>query len=336
MYELVIIIPIIRTDFIEKCLETLYTYTDKELFRVIVIDQTPEGVYEKIKDKVHFYIRPYRNLGFAKAANEGIIHARHWKTPFIGILNDDTEFIHKDWWNGVKEEFAQDPKILCVNPESPRVPLWGYGRPHKEYIDIIEHKDHYSDEDWNYLKQGDYENILSRYQREPEDLLVGEDGKKDWQGRISVPQAFPLTKRGVIDAIAMWFPIFKLEFFDNVGMFSEHYYPGGGEDYDLNTRGYSCAWPDEREDCDENKHYRLVSTMKSWVWHWWGQSKDRSIELSDKLNLYDTSLRWNDYNYHWDPNINKGHHADPWGHYDDNGICRPFKRIKDLLDTTSL
>jgi len=148
MYELVLVIPIIRKDYIVRCLETLYKFTDTRLFKVIVIDQTVDGVYDKIKDRVSFYIRPERNLGFAKAANEGIIHGYRWGAKYIGVLNDDTEFMHKDWWSGVKEEFATDETILAVNPESPRVPLWGYGRDHGEYIDIIDYKEDYTEQDW--------------------------------------------------------------------------------------------------------------------------------------------------------------------------------------------
>ena len=154
--------------------------------------------------------------------------------------------------------------------------------------------------------------------------------------REAIPDAFPRTKRGVIDGIAMWFPIFRREFFDKVGLFSEHYYPGGGEDYDLNARAYSCAWPIEREECDDNYHYRLVSSMKSWVWHHWGQSKDRASELPKELKMFDEDLRWNNLDYHWPPELNGGKSVDPWGHRDDNGVRRPLKRIKDPLDVTPL
>jgi len=301
MYELVIVIPIIRTDFIEKCLETLYKMTDPKLFRVIVVDQTPNGVYEKIKDKVHFYIRPNRNLGFAKAANEGIIHAHRWGVPYIAVLNDDTEFMHPTWWQGVLDEFATDEKILCVNPESPREPLWGYGREHGEVIDIIEYKEEYSDEDWEYLKAGNYgDNLKSRYKPE------------------EIPDSFPLEKRGVVDAIAMWFPIFKREFFDLVGYFDERFYPGGGEDYDLNGRGYKLG-------------YRLVSTMRAWVWHHWGQSKDRAAELDEKLTLFDPEQRWNNLDELWPRELNEGHSMDPWGFYvNSKGERVPYERIKEV------
>src|SRR3989304_3774437 len=125
MYELVIVIPIIRTDFIEKCLETLYQMTDPKLFRVIVVDQTPNGVYEKIKDKVHFYIRPNRNLGFAKAANEGIIHAHRWGVPYIAVLNDDTELMPTPPQEGAVRPPPAPEVRRCRSSPRPREPLWG-------------------------------------------------------------------------------------------------------------------------------------------------------------------------------------------------------------------
>ncbi len=300
MYELVIVIPIIRTDFVEKSLETLYKNTDPGLVKVIVIDQSMECMYEKVKKYNVHYVKPSRNLGFAKAANEGIAIAKRQGVQYIGVLNDDTEFMHPSWWAGIKEQFTEDNTILCVNPESPRVPLWGYGRKHDEYVDIIDYKEQYSDEDLAYLKAGNYESLDQKYTKE------------------QIPDAFPRQKRGVIDAIAMWFPIFKSEFFDRVGYFDERFYPGGGEDYDLNARAY-------------RKNYRLVSTMKSWVWHWWGQSKDKASELPEGLNIFDKDLRWNDNNYLWPPELNNGQGMDPWGYYKDkDGQRKPYNRVEEV------
>jgi|SRR3990167_673061 len=293
MKELAIVLPYIRDDYVKRCIETLYKYTNN--FYLIGVDQTVNGYYDK---RFHLYLRPFRNLGFAKAANEGIIHAKRWGIPYIGVLNDDTEFMHKDWWQGVKDEFATDEKILAVCPESPRVPLWGYGRPHGEYIDIIEYKEEYTEEDWQYLCAGDYEDLKERVQ--------------------DIPEAFPLTKRGVIDAIAMWFPIFRNEFFDKVGYFDERFYPGGGEDYDLNARGYRLG-------------YRLVSTMRAWIWHWWGQSKDKAAELPKELNMFDTELRWNNLDELWPRELNNGQGMDPWGHHTDvNGKRQPLNRVAEV------
>lgn len=339
--EIIFVYPVIRDDYIYKSIESLHKYTDHDKFRVIVVDQSVKGLNMEWCDKyVHLYIRQ-KNKGFSNAANKGIIHALRQNVPYISVVNDDTEFMYPGWLEDALLEFDTDPRIVAVCPESPRVPLWGYGRPHDEYIDIVEYKEEYSPEDIAFLKSGDYEKLLERYPLEPENLPNQlADGRPDWEGKTYIPidrrdvspnkgkPVFPLTKRGVIDGIAMWMPIFKREAFIELGLFEERFVWGGGEDYDLNTRAYSCAWPIPREECDDSQHKRMVSTMKSWVWHWWGKSKDIKSELDPAL--FAGMEPWNDSDYLWPPEINNGRHFDTWGHYDLNGQRKPFKRIPEV------
>ena len=111
MRQLAIVLPYIRDDYVGKCLDTMYKHTEKDSFYVIGVDQTVNGYYDK---RFHLYLRPARNLGFAKAANEGIIHAVRWGIPYIGVLNDDTEFMGSKWFQGILDEFATDEKQKCV------------------------------------------------------------------------------------------------------------------------------------------------------------------------------------------------------------------------------
>ena len=307
--------PIVRTDFLPRALETLYKYTDID-FRVFVVDQSLEGLDKDfIKKYIHWYIRPYQNLGFAKAGNEMMWTAYRQGYPYIAVCNDDVEYINNGWWQGIKDEFATNERIMVVNPESPRVPLWGYGRNHDEYIDIIEYKEEYTQEDWNYLRAGNYQNLLNKFHREPEGLSLGVDGKPDWSGNTYIPKAFPLEKRGVIDGIAMWHPVFKREALEKIGYFDERFLYGGGEDYDYNCRGY-------------RQKYRLVSSMKSWVWHWWGKSKDKVAELPPEL--FDRPF-WNSNEELWPRELNEGNSVDPWGHYTNSvGVRVPLKRIPEV------
>lgn len=322
MAEVVFVYPVIRGDFVYKSVESLYKHTDVKKFYVIVVDQSIDGLDRAWCDKyIHLYIR-MENQGFAKAANEGLIHGLRWQVPYLAVVNDDTEFIYDGWWEDLLTEFDTDPKIAAICPESPRVPLWGYGRPHEEYIDIVPYKEEYSREDIEYLKAGNYDKLLETYPPEPENLPNKlPDGKPDWEGKIYTPAAFPITKRGVIDGIAMWLPVFKREALIELGLFDERFRWGGGEDYDMNARAYSCAWPVDRETCDEKYHRRMVSTMKSWVWHWWGKSKDVKQALDPKL--FDKKQPWNNLGELWTP------HCDPWGHYDDSGIRKPLRRDKE-------
>ena len=282
----------IREDYIDRLLYTLYKYTDMEKNRVIVVDQTKKGL--KNLKGVHLYLRPHRNLGFAKSMNEGIIHGRHWKSKYITCMNDDIEFISPKWWDGIIETFNQDKeRIMAVNPMSPREPGWGYGMEHGKYIDLIEYKEVYSDEDYQYLLEGDFSKVEG------------------------LPKSFPRKKIGVIDAIATWCPVFKQEFFDKFGMFDERYYPGGGEDYDINARCY-------------REGYRMVGTTRSWVWHWWGQSKDEVDHHGKSLPAVE-KLIWMNPDFLWPPDKNNGQKMDPWGKWtDDKGEKHPMYRRKDI------
>jgi len=297
----------VRGDFIQKALDSLYKYTDMKDNRVIVVDQTEEGL-KLLREQVHLVLRPHRNLGFAKAHNEGIIHGIRWGAKYVVCCNDDVEWISRKWWDGILETFATDAHILVVNPECPRIPMWGYGRPHGEYTDIIPYKEEFTDEDYEYLLKGEFEEVAKRYP--------------------NLPASFPLHKVGVCDAIAMWMPVFKVECFEKAGLFEERYYPGSGEDYDFDARIY-------------REGYRAVGTTRSWVWHWWGASKDKGGEFIGKGLPVIQDLVWADVDYLWPPEKNltwnekEGKmvpmHMDPWGHVTlQDGSKKPMYRVPQI------
>lgn len=279
----------VRPDFIQKALDTLYKYTYMADSRVIVVDQTLDGL--KLDPKqVHLVLRPHRNLGFSKSMNEGIIHALHWGSEYITCANDDIEYIDERWWDGILETFKNFPTALAVNPECPRIPLWGYGRPHGEYVDLLPHQDVFDPIQYSWLLEGDFAQI-----------------KKEQ----NLPASFPNHKSGVTDAIATWHTTFKREFFEKIGMWEERFYPGGAEDYDLNARAY-------------RENYRMLGTTKSWVWHWWGKSKD--VTQGGGLPIIE-GLRWADSTALWPPENNNGQSYDPWGKWTDkDGNKHPMAR----------
>lgn len=296
----VFIYPIIRTDFIERALLTLKRTTNRDNYKIIVVDQSLEGIAESLKTALYeegdVYIR-FRNSGFSKAANEGIVHALRWGVPYITICNDDTEPMYYGWFEDALEEFKTDEKIVAVCPESPRIAMWGYGLNNGEHVELVPHKEEFSQQDIEYLKKGDYNEVEIRARHS-----------------FEIPKSFPFTKRGVVDGIAMWMPIFKREAFIELGLFEEKFIWGGGEDYDMLARSYSCAYPIPREKCDPTHHRRMVSTMKSWVWHWWGQSKDVKQTLDPAL--FSGKQPWNDGPSLWTPGY------DVWGHVDGKPISR--------------
>jgi GT2 family glycosyltransferase len=286
----------VRPDYIERCLATLYKYTNMKNNRVIVVDQTLDGL-KMDSSKVHLYLRPHRNLGFAKSMNEGAIHGVRWGSKYITCMNDDIEFMDKRWWDGILETFKMDDKIMAVNPNSPREPGWGYGLEHGKYIDLLPYKEIYTKKDYDFLLEGNFAEIKKK--------------KK-------FPENFPDKKVGVIDAIATWCTTFRGDFFKKIGYFEEKYYPGGGEDYDLDARVYS-------------KGLRMVGTTRSWVWHWWGSSKDKAGEYKGKGLPVDKELVWMNPDALWPPERNNGQKMDPWGKWTDNlGNKHPMYRVPEV------
>lgn len=292
----------IRNDFIGRAIETLYQYTDMSQNRVIVVDQTKNGLKLPM-DKVHMVIRPYRNLGFAKSLNEGIIHALRWGSEYISCFNDDVEWINKAWWQGIVDTFNMPSvkEILVVAPESPRLPLWGYGNTKGDYINVIPYERAITQEGYDYLMKGNFS-----------DVKVDEKGNPK-------PKTFPDNYVGVCDGIAAWGPVFKRKFFDILGLWEERFYPGSGEDYDMLCRAYS-------------KNYRMVSTRKSWCWHFWSKSVRPGEDLSNMAYPIEDKRRWNNLGDLWRPENNEGNNMDVWGFYTSkiDGKRKPFKRVLEI------
>lgn len=271
------VIPIIRHDFIERCLKSLYKYTPEGSFRVIVIDQSPRGVYDQIKEYTHLYIRPHRNLGFAKAMNTGI---RLSDTKYTSCFNDDVEFINENWWSGIKRTFDGYENVFGVNPMSPVEAAWGYGHKAPE---------------WGVLTE-DKRGVMRKL---PDGGVADLDYVRTQEGYDWLLN----NVRGVVDGIVTWGTVFKTELFDSIGMFDERFYPGGGEDYDLNGRAYDPEYGGGR--------YRMISTSFSWVWHYWGgsgspfTSKENKEELEKQDIVFDDKYRWNNWTSLWE---DAGHH----------------------------
>ena len=136
--------------FIARALYTLWKYSEPGTFRVVVMDQTKDGfrpeIMEYVKPLIHLYIRPLqRQLGYAKAQNECVLHALHWKTPYICTANDDIEIMDKRWLDGIWETFESDKRIMGVVPMNPRVPGWGYGVDYNP--ELLPYKEEYTKED---------------------------------------------------------------------------------------------------------------------------------------------------------------------------------------------
>lgn len=275
------IIPVILTTNIDRCLETIYRYTEQSSFYVYIIDMSVRGLdatalrnkYENLmvirtpKSDVHYT----GNLGFAQATNLGISLVQ---TPYFTMLNDDAEMVNGKWWQGVLDTFTQ---VEEATPESPAVMVclasirladWSVGREDGDDFDIIPYKLDYTEEDWRHLVEDKH----------------------------YINEALTLMPNSVIDGVTMYACVCDTKRFLQVGYLDERYYSGKGEDYD-----YSCL--------ARMKGFRSVSTTKSWVFHHWS-STFRALrdEVEEVKSLQIPELNWNNNHEKWGPNF------DIWGY----------------------
>jgi GT2 family glycosyltransferase len=297
--EVTYIVTPITDVYISRFVYTLYKYSPKGSFNLIVVDQTENGfrpeILDYLKGRIHLYLHPHRNLGYAKAMNEGLLHALHWKTPYICCSNDDIEIMDPRWIQGIYDTFAMNERIMGVVPMNPRVPGWGYGVKHNP--ELLPYKKEYTPEDYDYLLGGDFTD------------------QKD-----NLPKTFPTVMTGnIVDGAIFIMPYFKRELFEKVGLMDEHFFPGSGEDMDMMGRAYK-------------EGYRIVSTSKSWVWHHLSKSKDLFASGTLERPYYKNRPYWNEMGLLWPPEQNENHHFDPWGHYtNEKGEKTPLKRISEIF-----
>lgn len=270
------IIPVIRPDLIERCLDTLYKYTEHDTFYVYVVDQTKHGL-KLDREKYHglMIIRPpitdfhtTGNLGFAKANNLAI---QLVTTPYFTMCNDDVEFISDKWWQGVLDTFDKvnkatpDRQCIMVNPSSVKLPDWSVGRAHGDDFYILPYKEEYAESEY--------------------DFLVDEDHY--------INEHLTLHPGSVIDGVTLYCSVIDSRKFLDVGFLDESYYPGGAEDYD-----YCCR--------ASLKGYRSVGTTMSYVFHHWSKSLNAG-DKEDVRGLVQDDLRMGDHHKVWDERF------DIWG-----------------------
>ena len=76
-------------NYIQACLESLYSGTAKDLEIVVVDNASTDGSMELVRDqfpKVRLIVNE-KNMGFSHAVNQGI---RVSATPYVILLNNDT------------------------------------------------------------------------------------------------------------------------------------------------------------------------------------------------------------------------------------------------------
>lgn len=267
---LTVIVPVIRPDLIERMLETLYEYTEP-IFYVYIIDQTIKGLdstalrnkYKNLmvirtpKSDVHYT----GNLGFAQATNLGITLVQ---TPYFMMCNDDVEFIHLNWWQGVMDTFVKveestpDRPAVMVNPSTLKLPDWSIGKSAGEDHYILPYKERYTSADW--------------------DFLINEDHY--------VNEHLTIKPGTVIDGVTMYASVCHTQRFLEIGMLNEKYFPGSGEDYSYSCRAAMFG-------------YRCVGTTLSYIFHHWSASFKAVQDEEDVRSLMIPELAWNKTNEEW-------------------------------------
>ncbi len=291
--------------FIRRALYTLYRYQDPKTFKVIVIDQTKDRFSKEVMDYImpltHLYMHPARNLGFAKAMNEGAIHGLRWGSKYICLANDDIEIINKRHMDGIEGTFGMDDRIIGVVPMSVRCAGWGYNVTYNP--EIFPYKEEYSEQEYDYLLKGDFTDC-----------------------KVELPETYPRKVAGtVVDGAVFIMTYLKREAFGEVGFLDERFWPGSGEDVDYCARAYV-------------KGLRIVSTSYSWIWHHWTKSKDlfASGELEQEYYKPATHSYWNNIGDLYPPTWNEGHEFDVWGFYhktdkDGKDIKVALKRVPEVF-----
>jgi glycosyltransferase involved in cell wall biosynthesis len=290
-------VAVVLPTFINRFLETLEKYTEPN-YQVIVVDNSREGVLNRIHGKVTCYLRPHHNLGFAQSHN---IAMKLATTRYITCANDDVEFVDNRWWQGILETFAQNgDNVVAVNPSSIKIPGWGYGLPGDFYL--LPYQESYTKQDYDFLLSGKFDSVPD------------------------LPATYPRQSQWVIDGIATWCTVFDTERMNTAlaeekhqfGVenpynlyFDEKFYPGGGEDYDLNARMYRLG-------------RRMIGTSRSWVYHHWSSTRNHE----DLLPTIEQNRVWNNLDELWPSSLNAGHKMDLWGHWTmPDGTQKPMKRI---------
>lgn len=281
------VIPVIRPDLIARCLETLYAYTPAN-FYVIIVDQSIAGIDMELRDKYPnlMIIRAPKsdihhtgNLGFTQASNLGV---QLTQTPYVTFLNDDVEFIHSDWWNGIMEAFLQVTEAtptrppLLVTAASVKLPDWSVGKPAGEDFYILPYKEKYTDEDYK--------------------KLVNEEHY--------INEHLTIKPGSVVDGINLYCSVADTRRLLEVGLLDEFWYPGGADDYDLCCRASMFG-------------YRSVATTKSWIFHHWSKSFGEVRDKIETAQLVQDELKHGDLNEKWgwftDKDGKKKPRFDLWG-----------------------
>ena len=263
--EVTVCIPVLNN--VEGCKALIadwYRLHDPSMFRILVLDQTKEGIIFDEKSLVHLHIRPQRSLGWSKAVNI------MWKlagTPYTLLANDDVRLLDTRWYEDAKAHLKED--VLAVNP-FPALRTWDGGGTPRWYWEI------HGEEKWGWTKDKPIESYTPEdYDRLKKLLWGGDSG-----------------------GTTFFYTLFRTEARELVGLIDEAY-PINGSDYDYNRRIFlTCVNCQKRKyehlgelfKCAEEsstyfKPYRILTCTHSLVQHECGVTK-QNLAKSKELDGY--------------------------------------------------
>lgn len=286
----VIVVTVLHAG-IYRCLETLYKYTMAGTFYVFIVDQTIDGLDTNLRNK-------YKNLTIIRTPKSDIHHTgnlghsggtnlalRLVETPYVTLLNDDVEFVNKDWWQGVLDTFEQvedasrptyedeDGEIqfkldeygnklpgerpaIMVNPASIKLPDWSIGSNKGDDFFILPYKEEYTDQE--------YQNLINE--------------------KHYINERLTLVPGSVIDGVNLYCSVCDTKKLNEIGWLDEYFYTGSANDYDASCRAGMFG-------------YRCVGTTLSWVFHHWSKTFHSDEEMRQ---LVQPELQHGDLREKWD------------------------------------
>ncbi len=111
----IIILTYDNLSYTKQCIESIRTYTPKDLYELIVVDNgSTDGTRQWLKKQEDIsYVFAEENLGFPKGCNVGIQKA--CKENDLLLLNNDT-IVTEHWLTRLQKALYKDPKIGAVGP----------------------------------------------------------------------------------------------------------------------------------------------------------------------------------------------------------------------------